>query len=245
MIKIGDKVRFLNDVGGGIVKNVKPNGIALVEDEDGFEIPCLVSDLVAVETNEHNVDVHKFDQWHKNDVKQKDTKEVKSAPDEKSMAVSGKEYLATKNPLPEEDMDENLEARVVRLEMQLAKITMRLERLEDARAAREKEKAEAKQLNKKNKDEELVVDLHSHELLESTSGMSAGDIKRYQVDVFNKTMNEHLKEKGKKIVFIHGKGNGVLRKAIIDELKYKYKSCEYQDASFQQYGFGATMVIIH
>ena len=75
--------------------------------------------------------------------------------------------------------------------------------------------------------------------------MSAGDIKRYQVDVFNKTMSEHIKEKGKKIVFIHGKGNGVLRKAVIDELKYKYKSCEYQDASFQQYGFGATMVIIH
>ena len=47
-----------------------------------------------------------------------------------------------------------------------------------------------------------------------------------------------------KIVFIHGKGDGVLRKAVIDELKRKYNNCRYQDASFQEYGFGATMVTI-
>ena len=37
----------------------------------------------------------------------------------------------------------------------------------------------------------------------------------------------------------------VLRKAILQELKYKYKNYESQDASFREYGFGATMVIIH
>ena len=47
-----------------------------------------------------------------------------------------------------------------------------------------------------------------------------------------------------KFVFIHGKGDGVLRKAVIDELKRKYSNCRYQDASFQEYGFGATMVTI-
>ena len=46
------------------------------------------------------------------------------------------------------------------------------------------------------------------------------------------------------MVFIHGKGDGVLRKAVIDELKRKYSNCRYQDASFQEYGFGATMVTI-
>ena len=39
------------------------------------------------------------------------------------------------------------------------------------------------------------------------------------------------------IVFIHGKGDGVLRKAILQELKYKYKNYESQDASFREYGF--------
>ena len=50
--------------------------------------------------------------------------------------------------------------------------------------------------------------------------------------------------KGKKIVFIHGKGEGVLRKNILQELKYRYKGCVWQDASFREYGFGATLVKI-
>ena len=50
---------------------------------------------------------------------------------------------------------------------------------------------------------------------------------------------------GQKIVFIHGKGEGVLRKAILDELKRKWPACTVQDASFQEYGFGATQVTIH
>ena len=50
--------------------------------------------------------------------------------------------------------------------------------------------------------------------------------------------------KGKKIVFIHGKGEGVLRNAIMQEIRRKYPKCLSQDASFQKYGFGATMVII-
>ncbi|MBR5883634.1 MAG: Smr/MutS family protein, partial [Bacteroidaceae bacterium] len=49
---------------------------------------------------------------------------------------------------------------------------------------------------------------------------------------------------GQKIVFIHGKGAGVLRKNILQELKYRYKGCTWQDASFREYGFGATMVKI-
>lgn len=241
MVNIGDKVRFLNDVGGGKVKAIKAGGVAMVEDEDGFEVPCLVEDLVVIETNEHNVDIHKFDKWQK---KEPATQAVVSK-DGATTTISGKEYLSAKSPDNKEEVDENLEARVVRLEMQVARLMQRLERLEDARAAKEKEKIQAKQQRKQMKDEELVIDLHAHELLDTTSGMSAGDIKKYQIDIFNRTMQEHLNQKGKKIVFIHGKGDGVLRKAVIDELKYKYKSCEYQDASFQQYGFGATMVIIH
>ena len=75
--------------------------------------------------------------------------------------------------------------------------------------------------------------------------MSSGDILNYQLDVFRKTLEEHKQHKGQRIVFIHGKGDGVLRKAIIQELNYKYKSYKYQDASFREYGFGATMVTIH
>lgn len=90
----------------------------------------------------------------------------------------------------------------------------------------------------------IVVDLHASEVLDTTAGMSSSDILNYQLDVFRRTMEEHKSEKGRKIVFIHGKGDGVLRQAVINELRYKYKNCYYQDASFQEYGFGATQVTI-
>ena len=97
----------------------------------------------------------------------------------------------------------------------------------------------------KKKEGLLEVDLHASELLESTAGMKPGEILEYQLDVFRKTMDENRTSKGKKIVFIHGKGEGVLRQALLKELKQKYRSCSYQDASFREYGFGATMVTIH
>lgn len=90
----------------------------------------------------------------------------------------------------------------------------------------------------------VEIDLHAHELLDSTAGMSNGEILNYQLDVFRKTLEEYKSKKGQKIVFIHGKGDGVLRKAILQELKYKYKNYQSQDASFREYGFGATMVTI-
>lgn len=98
---------------------------------------------------------------------------------------------------------------------------------------------------KRQKDDgTLVIDLHADKLLETTAGMNAADILHYQLDVFKKTMDENKKKKGQKIVFIHGKGEGVLRHALVHELNYRYKSCTYQDASFQEYGYGATQVTI-
>lgn len=102
---------------------------------------------------------------------------------------------------------------------------------------------EGKKKRKKD-DGTLVIDLHADELLETTAGMNAADILHYQLDVFKKTMDENKKKKGQKIVFIHGKGEGVLRHALVHELNYRYKSCTYQDASFQEYGYGATQVTI-
>ena len=93
-------------------------------------------------------------------------------------------------------------------------------------------------------DEPVVIDLHANELLETTAGMSPGDILSFQLDVFRRTLADYGGNKGQKIIFIHGKGDGVLRRAIINELNYKYKSYPYQDASFQEYGYGATQVTI-
>ena len=90
----------------------------------------------------------------------------------------------------------------------------------------------------------IEVDLHAGELLDNTSGMSNADILTYQLDKFHEILKQYAGKKGQKIVFIHGKGEGVLRSALEKELKTKYKSYPYQDASFREYGFGATMVTI-
>ena len=97
---------------------------------------------------------------------------------------------------------------------------------------------------KRNPDEPLVIDLHAHSLLETTAGMSSADIHEYQIEYFHRIMQEELPHKGRKVIFIHGKGDGVLRSSIERELKHKYKSCTYQDASFREYGYGATQVTI-
>ena len=46
-MKIGDKVRFLSDTGGGVIAGIKGK-IVLVEDEDGFQIPTPANEIVVV-----------------------------------------------------------------------------------------------------------------------------------------------------------------------------------------------------
>ena len=47
-MNIGDKVRFLNSVGGGIVRSFKGKDQVMVEDEDGVEIPAFIRECVVV-----------------------------------------------------------------------------------------------------------------------------------------------------------------------------------------------------
>ena len=54
-MKIGDKVRFLSEVGGGIVKGFQGKDIVLVEDADGFDIPMLIRECVVIDTDDYNI----------------------------------------------------------------------------------------------------------------------------------------------------------------------------------------------
>ena len=55
IMKIGDKVRFLSEVGGGIVTGFRGKDIVLVEDADGFDIPMPVRECVVIETDDYNI----------------------------------------------------------------------------------------------------------------------------------------------------------------------------------------------
>lgn len=99
-------------------------------------------------------------------------------------------------------------------------------------------------IKRKEAPEVIEIDLHINELVDSTAGMSNGDMLQYQLDKFHAVIAENKNKKGQKIVFIHGKGEGVLRNEIEKLLKTQYKAYYFQDASFREYGFGATMVTI-
>ncbi len=95
------------------------------------------------------------------------------------------------------------------------------------------------------KDNEKIVDLHIHELIENEEGLSRKDILDIQMKRFKDELEVAIKNKLGRIIFIHGVGNGRLKLEIWNELKKpKFKKLSYQDASFKEYGYGATLVII-
>lgn len=53
--EIGDKVRFLSEVGGGIVTGFQGKDFVLVEDADGFDIPMPIRECVVIETDDYNL----------------------------------------------------------------------------------------------------------------------------------------------------------------------------------------------
>ncbi len=88
-----------------------------------------------------------------------------------------------------------------------------------------------------------VVDLHISALLDDSVGMTPHEILLYQVKSFERELEK--RPKGSKVIFIHGKGQGVLRQTLIQTIERKYPKVSHRDASFKEYGFGAIEVIIH
>ena len=363
-MKIGDKVRFIYESGGGVVTGFRGKDVVLVEDADGFEIPMNVRECVAVDTNEYNFEKKTAAQKAKDDdVKRRNAPAPAKAAveddepfepivsyrpaerpqgerlnvmlaflpmDEKSLSnsrfeayiindsnymlyftylsASGRSWAVRANGVLEPNSKMFLEEfgreelnDIERVCVQLLpfkekkpfalKPAMNIERRIDTvkfyklhlfrenpffdegaliyelvvddkptkeiftdaeeiqKIILEKKSGDTQQKQasrpKMTKDSDILeVDLHIEEIIETTAGMNAFDILNYQLDVVRRTLDENLKHKNRKIVFIHGKGDGVLRNAIGQELRRKYPRCLSQDASFQKYGFGATMVII-
>ena len=55
-MKIGDKVSFLSEIGGGRVAGFQGRDVVLVEDEDGFQIPMPINEVVVTsEGNDYSI----------------------------------------------------------------------------------------------------------------------------------------------------------------------------------------------
>ena len=367
-MKIGDKVRFLNEVGGGVVSGFQDKETVLVRDEDGFDVPVLARECVVVETDNYNlahpslagsrqadnrfrtqqpdtyvrsfdddedrkpvtfkpkplerrgadvlnlflafvpVDAREltntaFEAYLVNDsnyfvrfalttqtgaavqlrheglvepntklfleefrrdvlpelervvVQAFAYKEERSfrlkKPVDVALRIDGTKFYKLHTFAPTDFFEEPaLLVDVVRDDRAVPSVFVDAAELRKALAPAAKPErplrtpARTEKKGKTGRDAPLEVDLHASSLLETTAGMEAKDILDYQLTTFRKIMASHARELGRKIVFIHGKGDGVLRAAIIKELRARYKGCYYQDASFREYGFGATMVTI-
>ena len=361
-MKIGDKVRFLSEVGGGRVAGFQGKNIVLVEDEDGFQVPMQVNEVVVI--GQEN-----YDTSHVVEVKQQQKKAsadedirapkdreadiadrpitFRKAPEERKGGDQLSAYLAFVPMNVKELMQTRFETYFVndsnyfmrftymtadsnswqlrstmevepnmkvfieefgredlngmeRVAIQLiaykrekpfllkpaVDVQLRIDPvkfyklhtfqdndffeqpalvytiIENDKAARplvvdaqqlkanlyqkaDEPKARPLVTPPRNPGDPVVVDLHASELLDNTNGLTPTDILNHQLDVFRKTLKQYEKQKGTKIIFIHGKGEGVLRKALVNELQYRYKSYTYQDASFREYGYGATQVTIN
>jgi len=116
------------------------------------------------------------------------------------------------------------------------------------KSKKEKERIETKKLFKSSKSginpDIEEVDLHIQELVDDHENLSNTEILDIQMSRFITTLDGGIIAGTKRMVFIHGIGNGRLKREIAKTLDRKYPKLKYQDASFKEYGYGATMVII-
>ena len=349
-MKTGDKVRFLNAVGGGIVKGFKNKEIVWVEEEDGFETPALIRECIVIESNKIQIKAPDKPETAKKEIapeppkQQEETIEIVELPGKDRLNVYlaylpidikliGKcpyevflindsnyylffNYMNRQNNAWNSRCTELIEPNTRLFIEEFSKeqlnefericvqfiaykkdkpfslknsysVELRIDAInfyklhcfrendffeDDAliyplvindiperemlisasdlqEAMTQKTKAENSyrqpvQVKKEKTPNIIEIDLHINQLIDTTTGMSNTDIIAVQLEKFHQTMKDNKGKKGQKIVFIHGKGEGVLRSAILSELKQKYKNFPVQDASFKEYGFGATMVTI-
>jgi len=104
---------------------------------------------------------------------------------------------------------------------------------------------EPKQFAKNITNMQVEIDLHIHELIDDHSDLKPTEILEIQMNNFQRELGDAIRNpKVEKAIFIHGLGNGTLKNEIIRELDRNYKKFKYQDASFKEYGYGATLVYV-
>ncbi|MEZ5084072.1 MAG: DUF2027 domain-containing protein [Bacteroidales bacterium] len=90
---------------------------------------------------------------------------------------------------------------------------------------------------------EAVVDLHIYELVENEHDLDNNEKLKIQINYFTSCLENAIANNLQKVIFIHGVGSGVL-KTMIREILKDYPNLSRQDASMQQFGYGATEIII-
>lgn len=89
----------------------------------------------------------------------------------------------------------------------------------------------------------LIIDLHSHELIQSTAGWTKYEILNHQLDKARETVYEAKRRKVARVLIIHGKGSGRLKDEVHHMLS-RIGGLSFYFADFADGGYGATEVLI-
>jgi hypothetical protein len=88
------------------------------------------------------------------------------------------------------------------------------------------------------------IDLHINKLTDKVVGLTNTEILFFQLDVFRRELNSSIRNNEREIIFIHGIGNGTLKSELRRVAQQEFGWCSQEDASFKEYGFGATRIRI-
>ncbi len=96
---------------------------------------------------------------------------------------------------------------------------------------------------KQRRGELWEIDLHIESLVDSHQGWSNRKIVQTQLEACRQFIEKAQDKKIRNVVIIHGFGEGVLRSEVRSYLN-QIEGAEYLDADYQEYGGGATQVIL-
>ena len=89
----------------------------------------------------------------------------------------------------------------------------------------------------------MEIDLHLEKLVENEERLTDGEKLSFQLDYFERMLNTAIRLRKRRLVVIHGVGEGVLREEVRKMLQY-YDGVQFHDADMRRYGSGATEVVI-
>lgn len=221
----GDKVKFLNQVGGGIVTKVTEDFI-FVEDDTGFDIPMQADQLIRM-------------------ADQKGAAKMFNATMEEHLNGKGNPLPSVFDATPKSAIPLTPEEEIKQLKNQIANLKDQVVRLKKQLSVVQQQNSRSLSNNILLQYEtlpgEAEVDLHIDMLTERPADLTPHEAFEIQMHYFRLCMNHAFANNMKKVTFIHGVGKGILKEQIVNELK-QYESVHFFDAPMSKYGVGATEV---
>lgn len=224
--QLGDQVKFLNQIGGGIVTKITDDFV-FVQDDSGFDIPMQPEELIRMADQKGAGKL--FNATMEEHLK------GKGIPLPTSLQAN---KAATQQPLSPEEEIKQLKSQVANLKDQVAKLKKQLSNVQQQNS---RTLSDNILLQHETSPGEAEVDLHIDMLSERPGDLSAHEAFEIQMHYFRLCMNHAFSNKMKKVTFIHGVGKGILKDEILKELK-QYDNIHFFDAPMSKYGVGATEV---